>query len=123
MSLRFQEQDEVDREIEEGSKGSLFLIIFGLIFLAAILGLGNWLGGQALRTYLEELGALIAGAILVFPFYITQKELNIRVKEIDGKVSAIETALSESKAREIELLGRLTTVQNVLDEIQASNRQ
>lgn len=117
MLLRFQEDDEADRETAKKRTRALYFIAFFLILYLAVCGLGDWLAGQSLKSFAEAFGGLIVICCLGGLIYPVYHEFRIRTKEIDGKISAIESAIYESKERNTELLKRLTAIENRLDEI------
>jgi hypothetical protein len=122
MSLRFQREDDVDCEVKEGRRRTPWIILFFIVLFAAVSGLGDWLSGQSLKSFGEEIvGAIGFGFVwwLVDPIY---EEFRVRTKEIDGKVSAIESSMVESKERDTELLRRLKAIETRLDEIRDANR-
>jgi hypothetical protein len=119
MSLRFQEHDdEVDREAARETKRILWFTVIVLAFYAAIFGLLDWLNGQSLKSYEVGIGVTVAFGCVPLLVHFIIGEIRIRVKEIDGKVSAIESTVNESKEFHIELLEKLTAIKNRLDEIQ-----
>ena len=121
MPLRFQRQDEVDRQLKEG-RMSLRSIVLIFAFFAAAFALIAWLRGDSRKTYddyLLVLTALFFVVQVVLPFIF---ELRARLKEIDGKASSIESTVNESKEHYAELLGRLTAIENRLDGIQGADR-
>jgi hypothetical protein len=122
MSLNFHEDDDVDLEFEENRRANLWTALFYFVFFSAIWGLIDWLKGQSLNFFLEDIGVTFAIVVLlwvVFPFFM---KFRIRTKVIYGMVSAIEGALEEAKERDYELLKRLTAIENRLNEIQDANR-
>jgi hypothetical protein len=118
MSLRFQKEDDVDREVKEERRTTPWLYLFCIVFFAVVFGLFDWLGGQSLKSFWEELGGLIVVCWFIWLVSPIYEEFRIRTKEIDGKVSTIESTINESKERDHELLKRLTAIENRLDEIQ-----
>jgi hypothetical protein len=144
MSLRFQKEDEADKEVKRNPfLGTLHVFIYGLSFLciALVSAVFAWLSGETLKSYGRGIFIyvlfLIAGAVvegLLSPIY---EEFRIRTKEIDGKVSAIEEAVNASKAVTLSriewtvndtrkdlagLLERLTAIEEKLAEIQDTRR-
>jgi hypothetical protein len=123
MSLRFQKEDDVDREVKEENRITVpWMVLFYIGLIAGVFGLSNWLRSQLPESLWEELGVLFAiGFVcwLVVPVY---EEFRIRTKEIYGKVSEIEQEVIASKEIHAELLEKLTVVEERLAEIQNSNR-
>jgi len=123
MFLRFQKEDDVDREVKEENRRTVpWMVLFYIGLIAGVFGLSDWLRSQLPQSLWEELGVLFAiGFIcwLVVPVY---EEFRIRTKEIYGKVSAIEEAVIASREAHAELLEKLTSVEERLVEIQNSNR-
>jgi hypothetical protein len=127
MMLRYQNKDEVDQEVEAQTRSSAaFWLIMGVLFavLAGVWVLVKWLLGHPLSSHevaIVVIGSLsvpiisLAGEYMIAPVY---KEFRIRTKEIDGKLSAVESVINESKERNSELLERLAAIENRLDEIQ-----
>ena len=111
MALRFQEWDEVDRTAR-GGRPSLILL-FALV--AAITGVVAWLSGKSLYSYERDIAvgaACLWAAWLLVPIY---EEFRARTKEIDGKVSAVEKAVTASKENHAELLEKLTAIEERLE--------
>jgi hypothetical protein len=118
MSLRFQKEDDVDREVKEERRTTPWLFIFYIVFFAVVFGLFDWLGGQSLKSFAEELGGLIVVCLFVWLISPIYEEFRKRTKEIDGKISAIEIGMNALKESDIDLLKKLTAIENKLDEIQ-----
>ncbi len=131
MSLRFQEKDEVDREVEDNKRSGVAFWLIIVIPFAALVCIGalvEWLLGHrsssheaviGLVVLVASLAPCIVGEYLIAPVY---KEFRTRTKEIDGKVSAIESSMNESIRLQKELLEKLTAIGNRLDEVQDNNR-
>ena len=131
MSLRSQVKDEIDKEVEEKKRASLMIdgLIVGPIVVvcySVVFGLFDWFTGKILKLYGQEIGGMLAVLLvaafagwILFPLY---DEFRFRTKEIDGKVSAIEEAVNESKEGHAELLERLTAIEEKLTEIQDARR-
>jgi hypothetical protein len=49
---------------------------------------------------------------MCFPYY---QEFRLRTKELDGKVSAIEAAVSASAEQQEEVISKLTEIENTLN--------
>jgi hypothetical protein len=116
MALRFQKVDDVDRAAKE-ERHTAVLVIVGVLY-AATDGIFAWLRSESLPSYGKNLAGLIAFGFvywLAAPFYY---EFRIRTKEIDGKVSAIEQAVTASREGQAELLERLNLIEGKLAEIQ-----
>jgi hypothetical protein len=116
MALRFQGNDEVDRQAKE--ERATGVLVFLVVLLAVISGAVDWLSGKSLASYEEELAFYIGLGFLFWfltPFYY---EFRIRTKEIGGKVSAIEEAVTSAKEDRAELLARLAAIESKLDDIQ-----
>ena len=116
MALRFQGNDEVDRQAKE--ERATGVLVFLVVLLAVICGAVDWFSGKSLASYEEELAFYIGLGFLFWfltPFYY---EFRIRTKEIDGKVSAIEEAVTSAKEDRAELLERLAAIEAKLDDIQ-----
>jgi len=120
MALRFQKEDDSDRAAREERH------TWGLAFLLAIYaimdGIAAFFRGESLASYAKNLAWLIAAALVYWfaaPFY---HEFRIRTKEIDGKVSAIEDAVNETKESHEELLERLAAIEERLAEIQGARK-
>ena len=113
MALRFQQKDDIDSAAREQRATPITLMMFAVI--AAIAGVNAWISGRSLLSYEQELGWL-AGCFIVYwfltPLYY---EFRIRTKEIDGKVSAIEGALKESKKSHAELLEKVNAIAKRLE--------
>lgn len=113
MALRFQENDEVDRAAkEERHTGGL---IFLLVLLAVTTGVTDWIRGQSLASYKEEIGFYVVCVFvswLLTPFYY---QFRIRAKEIDGKVTAIEHSVAASSVDITALREQLQAIQYKLD--------
>jgi hypothetical protein len=105
MTLRFQKDDEVDREVKAGRRRfPIWTFVFLFILLGVISGIAALIHGWSLVRLERELGEILGfsffvalGASIFAPLY---KEFRFRTKEIDGKVLAIEEALTAS--REVE---------------------
>lgn len=113
MALRFQEKDDVDRVAKESRATGV--TVFCLLVLAAIAGATDWINGKSLASYEKELVFYIGLAFVIWlaaPFY---HEFRIRRKEIDGKVSAIDGALSSKGEAQEELLKRLTAIEEAVN--------
>ena len=131
MSLRSQVKDEIDKEVEEKKRASLMIdgLIVGPIVVvcySVVFGLFDWFTGKILKLYGQEIGGMLAVLLvaafagwILSPLY---DEFRFRTKEIDGKVSAIEEAVNESKEGHAELLERLTAIEEKLTEIQDARR-
>lgn len=94
MTLRFQKADEIDREVNEERKINRWMIPSLLAFIVAVFGIGDWLRGDS-RSFWEKVAGAIAFGwlwLLISPVY---QEFRIRTKEIYGKVSAVEEKLDE----------------------------
>ncbi len=116
MGLRFQGNDEVDRQAKE--ERATWVWVFLIVLLGAVSGAVDWFTGKSLASYKDELGFYIVFGFLSWllsPFYY---EFRIRSKEIDGKVSAIEKAVTSAEEGRVELLQRLAVIEAKLDEIQ-----
>ena len=123
MALRFQEKDAVDEEVKEqrsdGVRASIAVYGFFFVLLALIFGLFDWFSAKSLKSYGEEI-AWFLGFLwfisfadwLLSPIY---NEFRFRTKEIDGKVSAIEKAVTASKEDQRELLEKLTAIEEKLE--------
>lgn len=121
MSLHFQKEDEVDREMKEAGITALWVCIIIFVLFAAIDGLFAWLGGSSLKAYGRDLGwliVLILAASGAFGFY---KEIRVRLREIDGKVSAIEEAVNAAKKERAGLLERLSAIEDELRSLKCGN--
>jgi DNA-binding FrmR family transcriptional regulator len=116
MSLRFQDYDEIDREVkaEKRRSGLLFVLFFCLI--AAAVGLHDWLHGDSLKSHEGDLGWLVAALFVVWLVGPLFFELSKRLKEIDGKVSVTESAINES-VHDKEILNRIYAIEGSLNEI------
>jgi F0F1-type ATP synthase membrane subunit b/b' len=93
-------------------------LVFLVVLLAVICAAVDWISGKSLASYEEELAFYIGLGFLFWfltPFYY---EFQIRTKEIDGKVSAIEEAVTSAKEDRAELLERLVAIEAKLDDIQ-----
>jgi len=124
-------KDEIDKEVEEKKRASLMIdgLIVGPIVVvcySVVFGLFDWFTGKILKLYGQEIGGMLAVLLvaafagwILFPLY---DEFRFRTKEIDGKVSAIEEAVNESKEGHAELLERLTAIEEKLTEIQDARR-
>lgn len=123
MFLRFQKEDDVDREVKEENRRTVpWMILFYIGLVAGAFGLSDWLRSELPTSLWEELGGLFAiGFVcwLVVPVY---EEFRIRTKEIYGKVSAIEADVIAAKEIHAELLEKLIAVEEKLAGIQDSNR-
>lgn len=111
MTLRFQQTDEVDRQVNEKRKTARWMVPGSLAFMVAV----YWLRGESPRSFWESLAGAIAFGwlwLIVEPVY---QEFRIRTKEIDGKVSAIEEVVNASKEGHAELLERLTAIENKIE--------
>lgn len=123
MSLRFQDEDEVDRRVSE-TKRTTFWLIAAILLLAAVwYGLDAWSRGASLGKFVIELGGLIAVCWVGWVSYPIYLEFRIRTKEIDGKISAAEAAMNETNERYLELLHRLAAIETRLDDIQDADRR
>jgi uncharacterized protein YfbU (UPF0304 family) len=114
VALRFQEKDDVDRVAKESRATGV--TVFCLLVVAAIAGATDWINGESLASYEKELVFYIGLAFVIWlaaPFY---HEFRIRTKEIDGKVSAIDGALSSSREAHEELLKRLTAIEEAVND-------
>jgi hypothetical protein len=49
---------------------------------------------------------------MCFPYY---QEFRLRTKDLDGKVSAIEAAVSASAEQQEEVISKLTEIENTLN--------
>jgi hypothetical protein len=123
MSLRFQKEDEVDREIKERRRADAApaLLVWSAILVCYMAGAGlyDWLNEKSLKSYGQEIGwPLTFVFLMVFarwflsPIY---NEFRARTKEIDGKVSAVEKAVTASKENHAELLEKLTAIEERLE--------
>jgi len=115
MSLRFQREDEVDREVRKNRR--LLWIVVPVAFFGAIFGLTDWLFGESSRQIREEFGGLLALAFLYWLLSPIYREFCSRTKEIDGKVSAIEEAVIASKEDQTELMEKLAAIEDKLVEL------
>lgn len=114
MVLRFQDKDEeVDRAAKRERRSIVVFVGIG----ALVMGLWSWLSGDSLHSYGEFLAfaAVCLWALwMVSPIYY---EFQIRTKEIDGKVSAIEAESRAAKEERADLLEKLTAIEEKLDAI------
>ena len=118
MSYQFQEEDDIDREFEKNRRTNLWIVLIYFVFFSAIWGLIDWLQGQSIKSFLEDIGVLFAIVIVLWLVIPIFEKFKIRTKVIYGKVTAIEDAMDESEERDTELLKMLTVIENRLDEIQ-----
>ena len=118
MSLRFQsENDEVDQAVKNESHTVMLVFILG--FIATIDGVFEWFQGKSLAEYGKNLGWWIGFGLaywLACPFY---NEFRFRTKELDGKVSAIEQTVIAFKEYHGELIEKLESIEQKLDEASA----
>lgn len=125
MALRFNKKDEVDEEVKENrkSEGITLAVLYGFSFvvMALIAGIFDWLTGRTIKVYAQEAGFIFAmlalpviGQMVLIPLY---NEFRLRSKEIDGKVSAIESAMNSSKKDHAEIIERLAAIEETLDKI------
>ena len=123
MSLRFQKEDEVDREIKEKRRADAApaILAWSAILVCYMVGVGiyDWLNDKSLKSYGQEIGWLLAFVFSVIfvdwflsPIY---NEFRARTKEIDGKVSAVEKTVTASKENHSELLEKLTAIEERLE--------
>lgn len=98
MALRFQEgSDEVDKEVRHERSIPLHLSLFAMI--AAVVGVGSWISGETMHSYLREMefvGIFWAIVWWVAPIY---SEYRLRSKEIYGTVTEISQAISALQQR------------------------
>jgi hypothetical protein len=122
MTLRFQKDDEVDREVKATRRFPwwTFILVFALI--GVVHGIDSWVTGRSLAKFGSDLGEALAFSLLLAlaegflaPFY---KELRFRAKEIDGKVSAIEETVTALGRGLAELREQLRAIQFKLDELE-----
>jgi hypothetical protein len=114
MTLRFQKQDEIDWEVKRKEGASIWLIcgIGLLLYLASkVLPYGFW------RPYAGPIAFLLMLWFLSRMVFHVYHEFRSRIKEIDGKVSAIEVAVIASKKDHAELLEKLHGIDERLAEI------
>src|SRR5271170_2743940 len=109
MGLRFQGNDEVDRQARE--ERATWVWVFLIALLGAVSGAVDWFTGKSLASYKEELGFYIVFGFLSWLFSPFYYEFRIRSKEIDGKVSAIEKAVASAEEGRVELLERLAVIE------------
>ncbi|MGA3371689.1 MAG: hypothetical protein ABSC48_08010 [Terracidiphilus sp.] len=123
MFLRFQKEDDVDREVKEENRRTVpWMILFYIGLIAGVFGLSDFLISKLPKSLWEELGVLFAIGFLCWLVVPVYEEFRIRTKEIYGKVSAIEEAVVSAREVHAELLERLTAVEDRLAEMQNSNR-
>ena len=116
----------MDEEVKENrkSEGITLAVLYGFSFvvIAIIAGIFDWLTGRddksvraGSRIYFHATLALpVIGQMVLIPLY---NEFRLRSKEIDGKVSAIESALNSSKKDHAEIIERLAAIEETLDKI------
>jgi hypothetical protein len=125
MSLSFQKEDEVDREIKEKRRADASPAILGWTAILACylvgVGLYDWLTDKPLKSYGQEIDwPLTFVFFIVFAMWFLSpiyNEFRARTKEIDGKVSAIEKVVNASMEGHAELLERLTAIDERLGEL------
>jgi TPR repeat protein len=113
MALRFQQTDEVDREVTEKQRATSFWWIIGvglLLYLAS-----KVLPSEFARPIVELIAVLYALWFLSWMVSPVYHEFRSRTKEINGKVSAIEAAANASKEDHVELLEKLTAIEKQTD--------
>ena len=109
MTLRYEGQDNAERagEVSHEKFGCFLLLV--IVLGVAAKGL-CWLSGGCSASH-ENLLSWIIGICVAWSAYgfvqMRIEEINTRTKEIHGKVSAIETAVNESKVRDAELMEKL----------------
>ena len=116
MGLRFQGNDEVDRQAKHERATGVWVLL--IVLLGAVSGAVDWFSGKSLASYKEELGFYIVFGFLSWLFSPLYYDFRIRSKEIDGKVSAIEKVVTSAEESRVELLQRLAVIEAKLDEIQ-----
>ena len=122
MTLRYEGQDNAERagEVSQEKFGCFLLLV--IVLGVAAKGL-CWLSGGCSASH-ENLLNWIIGICVAWSAYgfvqMSIEEINTRTKEIHGKVSAIETAMNESKVRDAELIEslmeKLTAIEERLEE-------
>jgi hypothetical protein len=121
MTLRFQKDDEVDREVKAKSRFPWWTFIFGFALLGVVTGIDSLVTGRSLAKFERDLGGILVFSLvlawaegLLAPFY---KEFRFRTQEIDGKVSAIEETVTALGGGLAELREQLRVIQHKLDEL------
>lgn len=109
MTLRYEGQDNAERagEVSREKFGCFLLLV--IILGVAAKGL-CWLSGGCSASHEKFLNWILGIGVAWLAWVFVQmdiKAINTRTKEIRDKVSAIETALNESKARDAELMEKL----------------
>ena len=88
------------------------VVIFLLLLFAAILGVFAWFRGESLASYMQDIAWLVGFGIAYWMFSPFYYEFRIRAKEIDGKVTEIEKAVSVVREDQKELLERLSAIED-----------
>src|ERR1035437_1307102 len=122
MSLRFQANDEVDRNIKHGPFSHWIV----MVLIAAPLGVGEVVGvllaGGARGVHGKNIfGIAIASLAIVGVMTLTEQkfsEFRLRAKETYGKVSAIEEAIADLGTAQSETLKRLDAIEAVIAGLQ-----
>ena len=124
MTLRFQREDDVDREVKGGpGLGCGLLAAFGVaaIFLASY-AVDAFIFGKSLSDYKKDAFEEIAvGFVILWLSWLLvpkYEEFRLRAKETYGKLFVIEEAVNASKEGHSELLQRLAAIEDKLDAMQ-----
>ncbi len=122
MTLRFQKDDEVDREVRATRHFPwwTFILVFAVIGVSD--GMVSLVTGRGLAKFESDLGEALAFSFVLAlaegflaPFY---KEFRFRTKETGGKVSAIEETVAALGGGVAELREQLREIQHKLDELE-----
>jgi hypothetical protein len=122
MALRFIDKDDADREVTRTIRTSFSKLWWQAcclsIYSVVVIVVPHYF------VKLSQSGeCFIVGSIaflwmlwlvprMCFPYY---QEFRLRTKDLDGKVSAIEAAVSASAEQQEEVISKLTEIENTLN--------
>lgn len=118
MALRFQEFDDVDREVKEHVRRGERSIVVTLCLLAGLFGLVSWIRGESMASW-ERTFACLVGLFFAWLVFSTLSSLSIestmRTKDICGTVSEIQKTVSAVTEDHKEILEKLRAIEEKLD--------
>jgi Mg2+ and Co2+ transporter CorA len=122
MVLRFQERDDVEREMKTARFSVLPMYIVFFVLIAACYALVDWWNDLSLKTYRKDLGSVFVFLCVFWLATALYIEFRARLREIDGKVSEIEKTVNASKEGHAEMLEKLAAIEEKLTEVQQARR-
>jgi hypothetical protein len=112
-----QSDDEAEYAAKREGRTVLLKLVFLFLCVGAVYGVSAWLEGRSFASFERDLMVLLGVCYLYWllaPYYY---EFRFRTKEINRKVSAIESALSDLTKQRSELFEKLSAVEKKLDSI------